>query len=239
MTLVFSDLHLGRSPERDSVLVTNLSRCIDSYGQAVDEVVFLGDIFDAFLEYPDSVQSIALLMQPVFQGLLDNNISVHYHVGNHDPWHLSFFSETIGIPVYSKPVIREIDGLSIYFSHGDEEDIGGRMSRGIRQIIRSGFSYRLYRFVLPARFGQWLPEWVSRGHSSSIVKLQTAVNLAGGAGRILRSTDCEVVIFGHSHQQLRSKTSDGLYINTGSWFVDGSYVEITSDSIAGRKWKSK
>lgn len=231
-------MHLGRSPEKDSALVANLSHCIDSFGQALDEVILLGDIFDAFLEYPNSVQSTALQLVPVIRGLLDRRIAVHYHVGNHDPWHLSFFSETIGIPVYFQPVVREIGGRSIYFSHGDEEDIGGRLSRGIRQIVRSGFSYRLYRLVLPARLGQWLPEWVSRRHSSSMVKLKTVIDLAGGAGRILRSTGCDALIFGHSHLHVRSETSDGLYVNTGSWCVDGSYVEITSEGIVGKKWKS-
>ena len=66
-------------------MIRDLEACLESY-TGVREVIFLGDLFDAYLEYPRSIQAVADMVAPLFRTLIERCVDVHYHIGNHGLW---------------------------------------------------------------------------------------------------------------------------------------------------------
>ncbi len=237
MTLIFSDLHLGRSPEHDPDMIRDLESCVESHN-GVREVIILGDLFDAYLEYPGSIPMVVETIMPLFRTFQERGIEIHYHVGNHDLWHLDYFLSQVGVQLHIKPVRRTLFDARVFFSHGDEEDPGEGLSRLVHVIIRHPFSYRLYRTILPARWGQALPKWVSRRFASSESKPTTVRSLRKAAESILKSDDVDVVVFGHSHRATKIDTQHGTYVNTGSWWIERSFAGIDTSGIRLDRWRT-
>ena len=218
-------------------MIRELEACLESY-TGVREVIFLGDLFDAYLEYPRSIQAVADMVAPLFRTLIERGVDVHYHIGNHDLWHLDHFSIRVGVHLHQKPVVRVLFDRRYYFSHGDEEDLGRGLARLAQQIMRHPLSYRLYRMILPANLGQALPEWVSRCFATSESKLATMQSLLVASEAVLKSDDIDVVVLGHSHSVTRIETTDGTYLNTGSWWLKRSFLEISPSGDRLRIWET-
>lgn len=235
--LVISDIHLGRSPQKDVELVDHLADCVRFYGTNLIELIFLGDVFDAYMEYPKVTDSCVTLLRPLFEELQFRKVIVTYHVGNHDPWHLTCFQSEFGITVLHAPIRRTVNRRNYYLSHGDKEANRGLYTRIARHFMRSPVYYRLYRKVLPAQMGQDLPRWVSRKYASLHVNNDTVRTLQGAASQILLSEEIDIVIMGHCHEQSKETLLGGHYYNSGSWYVDLSYLEIRPNTVILKKWK--
>jgi len=236
LTLIFSDLHLGRSAIADAGLVESLSSCISAYAGELEEVILLGDVFDAYMEYPGRREPVIDVFSPVLELPALRDVRISYHVGNHDPWHLTYFRDAFGVLVIRRPVVRKLAGRETYLSHGDEEDAGGPWSRVLRHFMRQDFYFWLYRTVIPAPFGQKLPRFVSQKWGRTGVRDETVFALRTAARRIVDAGIAEVVVFGHSHRQEEVNWQDGSYLNVGSWFEDLSYLEVWPNSIVRANW---
>jgi len=236
LTLIFSDLHLGRSAFADAGLVENLSACLSAHAGELEEVILLGDVFDSYMEYPGRPDPVVEILRQVIELPSLRGVRFSYHVGNHDAWHLSYFEDAFGIRVFHEPVVRQFSGRDTYLSHGDEEDAGRLWSRILRHFMREDLYFRLYRTLIPAFLGQRLPRFVSRKWGRSTVREETALALRGAARRILQSGAAEVVVFGHSHRQEEMNWQEGCYYNVGSWFEDLSYLQVWPNSIVRANW---
>lgn len=235
--LVISDIHLGRSLQKDVELVDHLIDCARSYGANLKELILLGDVFDAYMEYPKVTDSRVTLLRPLLEELQFRNVIVTYHVGNHDPWHLTFFQSEFGITVLHAPTQRTINRRNYYLSHGDKEANRGLVVRISRHFMRSPIYYLLYRKVLPAQMGQELPRFVSRKYASLHANNDTIRKLQKAASQILLSDEIDIVIMGHCHEQSKEAFFGGHYYNSGSWYVDLSYLEIRPNTVVLKKWK--
>ena len=235
--IIVSDIHFGRSPRQDTDLVDQLTACLRSYGNHLKELILLGDVFDAYLEYPNTTVPAVEIIRPLLEELLFRNVIVTYHVGNHDPWHLSFFKTEFAISVVEGSVKRIVNRRHVYLSHGDKEAKRGLGASISRHFMRTPIYYRIYRWVLPAKIGQRLPEWVSRKYANPQINRRTVQSLRAAAARILHSEDIDTVIMGHCHEQSDENMLGGHYYNSGSWFVDLSYLEIRPNTVLTEKWK--
>ena len=237
MILVLSDLHIGRSDTLDPALVARLIECVKASMADLEEVVLLGDVFDSYLEYRNQPDPIVDRVRPLFHLLASEGIQISYHVGNHDPWHLTYFETEFGISVETEPLTRDIESKRIYFSHGDEEDHQRIRTRVGRHFMRRRIYYWLYRTFLPRNFGQALPKIMSRHFEAGQLRTKTIEALSEASNRILDEGSADVVIFGHSHFQCEMNWESGSYFNSGSWFDDLSYLEIWPNTILTKKWK--
>ena len=243
MILIFSDLHLGRFKDQDASLLTDIESCLNKYSvkpsTQLEEVIFLGDVFDSFMEYPSNISGYALQFSGLLKTLLKKGINVSYHVGNHDPWHSSFFSGILGNNLYFAPVRRKLSSRQAYLSHGDEASTYNYRGRIARYFMRSTFWYRTYTTVLPSTAGQKIPAWISRKFAGLEPRQKTIDNLKYAAHEILGNSNVDLVLFGHAHQSVSELTSDGQYVNTGSWLLSRSYVEISEESVNIRLYSNE
>src|SRR5690625_7986891 len=92
----------------------------------------------------------------------DDVTEIIYIVGNHDPWHLDYFSEEFGARVYSDEMIDEDNGARTYFHHGDGIARQSATYNRLRRILRHPIPVSLYRHVLPGDLGVRLARYVSR-----------------------------------------------------------------------------
>jgi len=187
------------------------------------------------MEYESRIDSEVSHLRPIVDEARSQNVSLSYHVGNHDPWHLSFMEDQLGIKLVTRPLVRTLSGRQVYLSHGDEEDVRGFRSRFARHLMRTAIYYNLYR-LLPARIGQAIPRWISRKYADPRPNEATIERLKVAASDILESKQIDYVIFGHSHQQSHNTFRTGEYFNTGSWFIDLSYLEIMPNTVVPKCW---
>jgi len=191
------------------------------------------------MEYPNKTSAIASQFADLLRNYQAKGITVSYHVGNHDPWHSTFFKEQLNDNLFLAPVKREIYSKKAYLSHGDEassRNIRGRVSR---YFMRSNFWYRVYTTVLPAGIGQRIPAWISRKYAGLTPRQETIDDLKYAAHEILNMSEVDLVLFGHAHQSVSELTFDGHYINTGSWLLNRSYVEISEQSVDVRLYSDQ
>ncbi|GMQ81140.1 MAG: hypothetical protein BMS9Abin05_0571 [Rhodothermia bacterium] len=187
------------------------------------------------MEYKSKIDPEVSYLRSIVDEARSQNVSLSYHVGNHDPWHLDYMEDRLGFNLVTRPLVRTLSGRQVYLSHGDEEDVRGFRSRFARHLMRTAIYYNLYR-LLPAGIGQTLPRWISRKYADPRPNAYTIERLKIAASDILESKKVDCVIFGHSHQQSHSTFRTGDYFNSGSWFIDLSYLEILQDTVVPRCW---
>ena len=243
LILIFADLHLGRFDDQDASLLTDMEACIDGYlgnpSSQLHEIIFLGDVFDSYMEYPNDISMLTTQFANLLKSYQKQGITVSYHVGNHDPWHSTFFRRQLNDNLFLAPVKREIYTKRAYLSHGDEVSSYTLRGRVARYFMRSPFWYRLYTMILPPDVGQKIPAWISRKYAGLSPRQETIDGLKYPAFEILNTSDFDLVLFGHAHQSASELTSDGQYINTGSWLLNRSYIEISEQSVTVRLYSNQ
>jgi len=243
VTIVFSDLHLGKVPSEDASSLHNLLKCIDSYGDRLDRVLFLGDTFDAFIEYPNRIPKLIVKWTEMALGLKERGLIVEYFAGNHDRWHLDFLQKQLQLTVRRDPHIIEFDGKKIWFEHGDDAIEHKGVVGFLKSISSKPWVYQLYRAFLPFGWGQNFVAWVSRNYSDFGVKPKTVLALRQYAFHQLNQKKCDVIVMGHCHEPSieteteinDSKEGKGVYVNTGNWYQSRTFA-IIKDQISVCTW---
>lgn len=272
MTIVFSDLHLGKNPEEDASKLRELANCIayfDGTGsdssvepipveQAPDlkqgietkgpikRVVFLGDTFDAFIEYPRFVPKPVLKWAEFAVRLQEKGFQVEYHAGNHDRWHLGFIEKKLKIPVHRDPQLQNWGTKRVWLEHGDCVIQHRGLVGFLKSISSKNWVYSLYRTVLPFGLGHDFAAWVSKTYSDFKVKPKTVHALREYAEQKIRQRETDVVLMGHCHQagietinQTSTAPSEtevlGVYVNTGNWHLERNFV-LLSEKISIHCW---
>ncbi len=193
-------------------------------------VVFLGDTFDAFVEYlgriPAPVQEWSILVHD----LLAQNVEVTYFAGNHDRWHRGFVSNLLRRPVARKPQVTTIGDRTIWMEHGDQADRHSRLVQLGRVVSDNSIAYKLLTWLLPYGGGQLLASQVSRHFAGFEPNLKTVSALQGHAHALLRDKKCDVVIMGHCHRAGMEITDFGTYVNTGDWYKGRTFATIDPEN---------
>lgn len=151
-TYFVSDAHLGSSVINNSLeREKRLVRWMDSIKEEAKALYLLGDIFDFWFEYKESVPKGFTRFLGKLAELSDNGVEIHYFIGNHDIWVYDYLPKEIGLILHKTPLVKEIDGKTFYMAHGD--GLGDR-----------SHSFKLIRWVFHNRVCQVLfrafhPDW--------------------------------------------------------------------------------
>lgn len=238
MILLVSDLHLGKNPETDQASLDELKTCIDSFSPDLEHVIFLGDTFDAFIEYPGRIPRNVRLWTLLALELQKSGIKLSYYQGNHDRWHSSYIETTLGISVHRTSIVNSRHGAQIWLEHGDRSISNSWPTRWSRIISDHRLTFHLYTIGLPFGLGHRLAAWVSRTFSNSDPDPETAKQMHDYALSVLKSHRATLVIMGHCHQASLTHSPDGVYGNTGDWYQGRTFLTV-SDRISLFKWTNK
>lgn len=242
LILLVSDLHLGRgtpadtrSAERDAVamLRAHENEILDGGGT----LVLLGDVYNEYIEYRHLVPKYAPRLVGLLTEWCDRGARVVYVVGNRDPWHVDFFTETVGVETVTDAWETEMDGQTLYFAHGDGLRPAERRFAPLQPLIRSPLMARLFRMGLPGDSAFALARWSAKrlgtpGAPRAIVE----AGLHDAARQRLGTTDADLVAFGHSHREALETSDDGVYLNPGYWFGARTFARIDADGPALFRW---
>ena len=231
-TVVLSDVHLNASVYGEPQQSEFVRFLRDLQADKVERVILLGDLFDFWFEYKHVIFSEYFHVLRALAELNESGVRLHLICGNHDFWAGRFLEQYLGFTVHRDGARLDFGSQSALLLHGD----------GLNKKDRG---YRLYRRLAKARAAVWLFSLLHPDLAMGLAKRVSrtsrrysgradpengseAAALQEFARACLERGDSEVVICGHSHAPARetypTPHGQGLYINTGDWVHNRSYV---------------
>jgi UDP-2,3-diacylglucosamine hydrolase len=233
-----SDFHLGvpdhaSSLEREKRIVAFLDQIKDNAAM----IFVVGDLFDFWFEYRTVVPKGYVRILGKLAELTDNQIPVHFFVGNHDMWMSGYFEKELNIPVYYESKTYEFNGKKILVGHGDGLGPGDHGYKFIKKIFRNPICQFLFG-LLPPFLGISLANFFSKrsrtmmGTTDEKFLGEDEEWLVLYAKDKLKEEHFDYFIFGHRHLPIDFQLKeDSRYINLGDWIKYNSYAEFDGATI--------
>lgn len=230
---VISDVHLGHaSADTERSLIAFLRALPERAGS----LLINGDLFEFWFEWKSVVPRSSVRALAALMDLRDAGIPVTMLAGNHDCWGGDVLRDA-GVNFQFGPWTGSLAGWRAKVEHGDGlRDREDRGYRALRYVLRNRLAIRA--------FGALHPDLASRlamgsSHASRSYQPRDA---GSGLRRVAEQTlaadlSLELLIYGHSHvAALERMASGNVYANAGSWLDAPTYLAITPERIALRRW---
>ena len=227
-----SDLHLtawsdelSRRREQDFV------QWLDTIKSDAAAVFLLGDIFDFWFEYKQTVPRGFVRLLGKLAELTDSGISVIFFTGNHDQWLRNYLTEELNISIYRKPAEFEINEKRFLIGHGHDVSFSqeGLYIRARHWIFENKILRALFASLNPRwglAFGKnWsISHRKRRGISKPFEGLEKEL-IYRYVQKVLVEKHYDFFVFGHRHLAMDvSLNENSRYINTGEWLKTKSYA---------------
>lgn len=229
-----SDFHLG-APDRETSKKreAKIIRWLESVQKDAAAVFLVGDIFDFWFEYREVIPKGFIPFISKISQLRDQGIPILFFTGNHDLWMKDYFTQELGIPVYSHPIELMVDGKKILVGHGDGLGPGDHTYKMLKKVFTNPVAQWLFRWLHPDLGIRLAKAW--SGHSR-ITNIEKNENHFLGDDEWLwqycKELEAKVhhdfYIFGHRHLPLELEVSDNsTYFNLGEWVSQNTYLELS------------
>ncbi|MBN8681781.1 MAG: UDP-2,3-diacylglucosamine diphosphatase [Chitinophagales bacterium] len=242
-TFFASDFHLGvnarlSSRERERQVVQWLEQCAPE----AEAIYLVGDIFEFWFEYKTVVPKGYTRLFGQLAALRDANIPVYAFTGNHDLWMFGYFESELDIPVYRKPILREIGGKQFMIGHGDGLGPGDTGYKLMKKVFVHPLSQWLYGWLHP-NWGTQLAGFFSQKSRDATPAAERAWLgedkewlLQYCERKIAQGTEPDYFVFGHRHLPIDWQLSNGRsrYLNLGEWMWASSYGVFDGQDMAIR-----
>lgn len=239
--LFISDVHLGAfSKKKETEVERRLIALIDYAIERNAHLYVLGDLFDYWMEYPDSkfVPKIGKEVLDKFEEYNHTITPAIYVTGNHDNWTFGHFNDR-GFDVETKFRILSIGDSSVLIMHGDGQ-VGKRndvLRPAFHNILRNPSFTNYYQKIFPPKVGVGIMRSFSnltrnRNHNNPIP-------LNNNAQNILNSSEVDVVLCGHDHIPRTETFANGTYINLGTFFEHGTLVRYINNQFQLVIWRDE
>jgi UDP-2,3-diacylglucosamine hydrolase len=229
-----SDAHLGfAGPEVERAVVTFFRHVATHAGS----LIVNGDLFEFWFEWRTVIPRRGFRALAALGDVVDAGVPVLMVAGNHDCWGGAVLRDDVGVDYRFGPIVAEVAGWRTHIEHGD----------GLRP--REDKRYRLVRHVLRNRLAiggfRWLhPDLATPIATGSSHASRTYVarahwrGLRDAAERIADADpSLELIVLGHSHVPTLERLARGTaYGNPGSWLDAPTFLRITEERVALRRW---
>ena len=243
-----SDLHLGApSPAESRIRERKFVEWLDRASADATEIHLLGDIFDFWFEYKNSIPKGGTRVLGAISKLTDSGIPVHFHVGNHDLWTFGYLEEELGVVVHHEPLKIQWDGLNYLIAHGDGLGPGNYTYKWIKKIYRNRICRWLFKLIHPD-LGIAIARNLSKnsresggrnGGDYNSPEEEVLYNYCSEYLKTDPSIDC--FIMGHRHIPLDlglprpNSTNSSRYVNIGDWIDHFSWTCIENGKLVLHK----
>ncbi|MEM1126903.1 MAG: UDP-2,3-diacylglucosamine diphosphatase [Bacteroidota bacterium] len=237
MHLYLSDLHLGRGGHhaaRDSERA--VIGCLEAHADVATGLSLVGDVFEAFIEYPTLVPKGFVRFQGLLAAWADRGIPITYLAGNHDPWHLTYVEQELGLRFVADACVEAHHGRRVYLHHGDGLPVSGGVYRHAKPVLRHPWMVRLYRSILPGDAGLRLAHWVNDRFGHRRLDLDLAKHVEPYARELLSRHATDLVVMGHTHHHVLRSWPEGCYLNTGYWHGNRTFGRLTETGLTLCRW---
>ena len=233
-----SDFHLG-VPDHASSLAREkrIVSFLDHAKKDAAMIFVVGDLFDFWFEYRTVVPKGYVRILGKLAELTDNNIPVHFFVGNHDMWMSGYFEKELGIPVFFDNQTYNFNGKKFLVGHGDGLGPGDHGYKFIKKVFRNPLCQFLFG-LLPPFFGISLANFFSK--RSRIMKGSNDEKFLGEEKEWLvvytkdklKEEHFDFFVFGHRHLPIDFQLNEqSRYINLGDWIKYNSYAEFDGEQL--------
>jgi UDP-2,3-diacylglucosamine hydrolase len=235
-----SDFHLG-APDYQTSLIREKSivKWLDSIKADAHSIYLMGDIFDFWFEYRESIPKGFIRLQGKLAELRDGGLPVSFFTGNHDMWMFDYFPKELGIPVHREPMTLKINDQLLLIGHGDGLGPGDTTYKILKNFFNSYVCQWLFARIHPNLGMRLAHYWSRKSRISNMKKGETFQGeekeyLLTYCKELERIHHHDFYIFGHRHLPLDLVVgSNSRYINLGEWVhfspyavYDGKQVEL-------------
>ena len=192
-----------------------------------------GDFFDYWFEYDEVIPSGYESLIEQLKILIDEGISIHYILGNHDFWDFGYLKKHIGITTHNGDLILKLSEKNIYITHGDgilKNDYGYRF---MKKIIRSKLFIRLYTLFnsdFTTKFANKISNTSSRyNHNDKNVQMikKDVLDFA----KKKWSENYDMVLVGHYHQVGTINENNKSLTFLGDWLSKYTVTMISEKGL--------
>lgn len=242
-TFFASDLHLGvdarlTSQARERQFV----RWLEQVAPEAEALYIIGDLFEYWFEYRSVVPRGHVRLLGTLARLRDEGLPIYVFTGNHDLWMFDYFEQELGIPLYRKPMQREIGGKQFFIGHGDGLGPNDFGYKRMKKVFSNPLAQWCYARLHP-NFATWLAhaasnqsrkatppeerEWLGEDREWL---LQYCLRKIG------QGIEPDYFVFGHRHLPIDWRLPNGKsrYINTGEWMYACSYAVFDGQKMEVR-----
>jgi len=229
-----SDAHLGFADASVERRVVSFFRHVASTGGSL---IINGDLFEFWFEWRTVIPRSGFRALAALADAVDAGIPVTMIAGNHDCWGGEVLRDDAGIDYRFGPIVDSTAGWRTHIEHGDGlRPVEDKRYRMLRRVLRNGLAIRAFRWLHPDLA---TPLATGSSHASrTYVARDAGRGLHDAATRI--ATDdpsLELIILGHSHVATLERLPGGtIYANPGSWLDAPTFLRITDDCVALRRW---
>jgi len=238
-----SDFHLG-APDRDSSLEREkkIVRWLDSIKQDAAVLYLMGDVFDYWFEYAESVPKGYVRLLGKLAELSDQGVELHYFTGNHDMWVFDYFTKELNVRMHREPYFCDYNGFKFYLGHGDGLGPGDHGYKFIKRIFANRFAQWMFARIHP-NTGIRIMKYFSK--RSRIMTGTTDEEYLGEerewlivyAREILQKEHFDFFIFGHRHLPLDIRLNEkSRYLNLGEWMNHCMYAVFDGRELLLKKF---
>lgn len=233
-----SDFHLG-VPDHASSLAREkrIVSFLDHAKKDAAMIFVVGDLFDFWFEYRTVVPKGYVRILGKLAELTDNNIPVHFFVGNHDMWMSGYFEKELGIPVFFDNRTYTFNGKKFLVGHGDGLGPGDHGYKFIKKVFRNPICQFLFG-LLPPFFGISLANFFSKrsrvmtGSNDEKFLGEEKEWLVVYTRDKLKEEHFDFFVFGHRHLPIDFQLNEhSRYINLGDWIKYNSYAEFDGEQL--------
>ncbi|MCU0328186.1 MAG: UDP-2,3-diacylglucosamine diphosphatase [Chitinophagales bacterium] len=241
VVLMVSDLHLG-APDMETSLIREKHFCqlLQTYRPKLKALYLLGDVFDFWFDYRSVSPKGYHRFWGELMNLIDDQIEIHYFLGNHDMWLCIDYFKSIGIIVHSEKKIIELYGKTYFLAHGDGLGPKDYKYKNLKKIFRCKLAQNMFGLIHP-NLGIWLGSKLSNKSRNS-QKKEEFISLENEwlftyVKKKFLTQPCDYYIFGHRHLPLHIEFNQkSNYINLGDWINYFTFVEINPSQTRLRKY---
>lgn len=239
-TYFVSDFHLGvdaklNSAERER----QICRWLDSIAPDAEAIYLVGDMFEFWFEYKTVVPKGYTRFLGKLAQLRDAGIPMYAFTGNHDLWMFGYFESELDIPVYRKPIMREIHGKQFMIGHGDGLGPGDIGYKRMKKVFTHPFSQWLFGWLHPdmgtrlAHFFSQKSRAATPPEERSWLGEDKEWLLQYCKRKINQGIEPDYFIFGHRHLPIDWLLPNGKsrYINLGEWMFPCSYAVFDGKNL--------
>ncbi|HEY7482367.1 MAG TPA: metallophosphoesterase [Gemmatimonadales bacterium] len=235
--VVVSDAHLGVTPPAVGEALLAFFDAVPTLG---DSLLVNGDLFDFWFSYSRVVPRRGFLVAAALARLA-RRLPVLMVGGNHDRWGGDLWSRDLGLRFDPHRLTFTLGRLKVAAIHGDGLTEPRWRAILLHRLINHPVTSTVYRALHPD-FGIRLVEMLSPrlgDHSSEPSRLEAAATAqrAWADALFAREPDLGMVIMGHTHRPVLSRTpAGGIYLNPGAWFEGLRYAVATEQGAELRQF---
>ncbi len=197
----------------------------------VDNLFILGDFFDFWCGYPETVFAAYVPILGTLEDLVRRGVRLYFLEGNHEVDMGPYFHQRLRAYTCDHELTVNLDGLLLYLAHGDLLDKRQRWYRRWRRLLKSRAMNRLLQAVPPSLTWK-IARQLSRGsRQTGRPAAGIPEHLDSRLAEIFR-TGRQAAVIAHFHQaaerQLQVEGQSYPVYFLGDWLRDFSYLELNA-----------